>query len=192
MDLKFNKLIIPKNLSLELLIAACKKNDIKAQEQLYRQFSSKLFAVCLKYSRNFEEAQDNMQDGFLLILDKIHKFDNKGSFEGWAKRVIINHILQQYRKTTFLEIVSDEIPEEADVELEIEEVSIEFLMQIIQELPERYRLVFNLYAVDDYSHKEIAEVLKISVGTSKSNLSRARNILKQKIELQHNTKISVK
>jgi RNA polymerase sigma factor (sigma-70 family) len=118
-------------LSLELLIAACKKNDIKAQEQLYRQFSSKLFAVCLKYSRNLEEAQDNLQDGFLLILDKIKKFDNKGSFEGWAKRVIINHILQQYRKTTFLEIVSDEIPEVADVELEIDEVAIEFLMKII-------------------------------------------------------------
>ena len=179
-------------MSLELLIAACKKNDIKAQEQLYRQFSGKLFAVCLKYSRNFEEAQDNMQDGFLLILDKIKKFDNKGSFEGWAKRVLINHILQQYRKTSILEIVSDEIPDEADIEVEIDEVSLEFLNQIIQELPERYRLVFNLYAVDDYSHKEIAELLKISVGTSKSNLSRARNILKQKIESQHQNKISVK
>lgn len=133
-----------------------------------------------------------MQDGFLLILDKIKKFDNKGSFEGWAKRVLINHILQQYRKTSILEIVSDEIPDEADIEVEIDEVSLEFLNQIIQELPERYRLVFNLYAVDDYSHKEIAELLKISVGTSKSNLSRARNILKQKIESQHQNKISVK
>ena len=179
-------------MTLELLIASCKKNEIKAQEQLYRQFSGKLFAVCLKYSRNFEEAQDNMQDGFLLILDKIKKFDNKGSFEGWAKRVLINHILQQYRKTSILEIVSDEIPDEADIEVEIDEVSLEFLNQIIQELPERYRLVFNLYAVDDYSHKEIAELLKISVGTSKSNLSRARNILKQKIESQHQNKISVK
>lgn len=177
---------------LELLIAACKKNDIKAQEQLYRMFSGKLFAVCLKYSRNFEEAQDNMQDGFLLILDKIKKFDNKGSFEGWAKRVLINHILQQYRKTSVLEIVTNEIPEEIDVEIEIEEESIEYLNQIIQELPERYKLVFNLYAVDDYSHKEIAELLKISVGTSKSNLSRARNILKQKIESQNKNKISVK
>ena len=133
-----------------------------------------------------------MQDGFLLILDKIKKFDNKGSFEGWAKRVLINHILQQYRKTSILEIVSDEIPDEADVEVEIDEVSLEFLNQIIQELPERYRLVFNLYAVDDYSHKEIAELLKISVGTSKSNLSRARNILKQKIESQNKNIISIK
>ncbi len=179
-------------MTLEQTISACKKNDINAQEQLYKMFSGKLFAVCLKYSRNFEEAQDNMQDGFLLILDKIKKFDNKGSFEGWAKRVLINHILQQYRKTSVLEIVSDEIPDEADIEVEIDEVSLDFLNQIIQELPERYRLVFNLFAVDDYSHKEIANLLKISVGTSKSNLSRARNILKQKIESQNQNKISVK
>ncbi len=175
-------------MSLELLIASCKKNDIKAQEQLYRQFSAKLFAVSVKYSRNYVEAQDNLQDGFLLILNKIKKFENKGSFEGWAKRVLINSILEQYRKSTFLEIVSDEIPEQIDVELETEDVSIEFLIQIIQELPERYRLVFNLYAVDDYSHKEIAEQLNISVGTSKSNLSRARMILKNKIENQKKIK----
>ncbi len=179
-------------MTLEHTISACKKNDINAQEQLYKMFSGKLFAVCLKYSRNFEEAQDNMQDGFLLILDKIKKFDNKGSFEGWAKRVIINHVLQQYRKTSVLEIVSDEIPDEADIEVEIDEVSLDFLNQIITELPERYRMVFNLYAVDDYSHKEIAELLKISVGTSKSNLSRARNILKQKIESQNKNIISIK
>ncbi len=179
-------------MTLEHTISACKKKDINAQEQLYKMFSSKLFTVCLKYSRNFEEAQDNMQDGFLLILDKIKKFDNKGSFEGWAKRVIINHVLQQYRKTSVLEIVSDEIPDEADIEVEIDEVSLDFLNQIIAELPERYRMVFNLYAVDDYSHKEIAELLKISVGTSKSNLSRARNILKQKIESQNKNKVSIK
>ncbi len=179
-------------MSLESIITACKKKDIVAQEQLYRQFSSKLFAVSVKYSRNYVEAQDNLQDGFLLILNKIKKFENKGSFEGWAKRVLINSILEQYRKSTFLEIVTNEIPDEIDVEIEIEEESIEYLTQIIQELPERYRLVFNLYAIDEYSHKEIAELLKISVGTSKSNLSRARNILKQKIESQHQNKISVK
>ncbi len=185
----FCKLIFKKlTLTLESIIAACKKNDIVAQEQLYRQFSAKLFAVSVKYSRNYAEAQDNLQDGFLLILDKIKKFDYKGSFEGWAKRLLINSILDQYRKTTFLEIVSDEIPEQQDVELETEDVSIEFLMQIIAELPERYRLVFNLYAVDDYSHKEISERLNITIGTSKSNLSRARMILKTKIENQKKIK----
>ena len=179
MENKFNK---NKNLYLELLIASCKKNDIVAQEQLYRQFSSKLFAVSVKYSRNYVEAQDNLQDGFLLILNKIKKFENKGSFEGWAKRVLINSILEQYRKSTFLEIVSDVIPEQIDVELETEDVSIEFLMQIIQELPDRYRLIFNLYVMDGYNHNEISEMLKISDGTSKSNLFRAKLLLKEKIE----------
>ena len=175
-------------MTLEQLIDGCKKNDIVAQELLYRQFSSKLFAVSIKYSRNYVEAQDNLQDGFLLILQKIKKFDNKGSFEGWAKRVIINNILDQYRKTTFLEIVTNEIPDEIDVELETHDLSVDFLMEIIKELPTRYRLVFNLYAIDDYSHKEIANRLNISVGTSKSNLSRARTILKHKIENQKTTK----
>ena len=171
-------------MKIEQVIIACKKNDIVAQEQLYRQFSAKLFAVSVKYSRNYIEAQDNLQDGFLLILEKIKKFDNKGSFEGWAKRIIINYILDQYRKNKTLELVLNDIPEQEDVSLETEDVSLEFLMQIIAELPERYRLVFNLYAVDDYSHKEISERLNITVGTSKSNLSRARMILKHKIENQ--------
>jgi RNA polymerase sigma factor (sigma-70 family) len=169
-------------LTLEQIIADCKKNDIKAQEHLYQLFASKLFAICLKYSRNYAEAQDHLQDGFLLIFDKIKKFDNKGSFEGWAKRVLINTILQQYRNTTVLEIVTDDIVDEVEIDMETDSISMDFLMKIIQELPDRYRLVFNLYAIDNYSHKEIAQMLTITEGTSKSNLSRARMILKQKIE----------
>jgi RNA polymerase sigma factor (sigma-70 family) len=179
-------------LTLDQIISGAQKNNITAQSHLYQMFATKFFGVCLKYSRNHQEAQDNLQDGFLLIFDKIKKFDNKGSFEGWAKKVIINHVLQQYRKSTFLEIVTDDIPHQEDVELETDQVSMDFLLQIIQELPDRYRLVFNLYAIDDYSHKEIAEQLDISVGTSKSNLSRARNILKQKIKALQTNKISVK
>ncbi len=174
-------------MNLDQLIIDCKKNDIKAQEQLYNLFSSKLFGVCLKYSRNYAEAQDNLQDGFLLILDKIKQFGNKGSFEGWAKRIIINNILQGYRKTTFLEIVNENISDETEVEYYEELVSMEYLLEIIQQLPDRYRLVFNLYAIDKYSHKEIAEMLEISIGTSKSNFSRARLILKQKIESHKKT-----
>lgn len=172
-------------MTLEQTIADCKKNDIKAQEHLYQLFASKLFAICLKYSRNYAEAQDHLQDGFLLIFEKIKKFDNKGSFEGWAKKVLINNILQQYRNTTILEIVTDTIVDDVEIELETDSISMDFLMKIIQELPDRYRLVFNLYVLDNYSHKEIAQMLSISEGTSKSNLSRARMILKQKIELQN-------
>ena len=125
----------------------------------------------------------------MLIFEKIKQFNYKGSFEGWSKRVLINFILQQYRKQSFFEIVSENFPEEIEVEVEEENVSLDFLTRIIQELPDRYRLVFNLYVLDGYSHKEIAEMLEINVGTSKSNLARAKAILKEKIELNNNLSI---
>jgi RNA polymerase sigma factor (sigma-70 family) len=173
-------------LDLNQLINDCKNNDRKAQEQLYRLYSPKLFAVCLKYSRNYIEAQDNLQDGFLLIFNKIQQFSFKGSFEGWLKRVVINNVLQQYRTQTFLSLVNEEISEETEIEIDDENISLDYLLKIIQELPDRYRLVFNLYVNDDYSHAEIAEMLSINIGTSKSNLSRARMILKDKIEQYKN------
>lgn len=168
-------------LSLEQLIHDCKKNDIKAQEQLYRQFAPKMFSVCLKYSRNYAEAQDNLQDGFLLVFEKINSFEFKGSFDGWIKRVMVNQTLQQYRNKSFLSPIDEDIAEEVEVEIE-DDVSMDFLMKIIQELPDRYRLVFNLIVFENYSHQEISDSLGISVGTSKSNLSRAKMILKEKIE----------
>ena len=174
---------------VEQLINECKKQNTKAQEQLYRLLSSKIFAVCLKYSRSHEEAQDNLQEGFLLIFNKIHSYNFKGSFEGWAKRVVINFILQQYRSQSVFEIVSENFPDTAEVEIDEENVSLDFLMNCIQNLPDRYRLVFNLYVMDGYSHKEIAEMLLISDGTSKSNLARAKAILKEKIELYSNESI---
>ena len=167
---------------LDTLINECKNGNTKAFEQVYRHLSPKLFSVCLKYSRNYEEAQDNLQEGFLLLFEKIHQFQFKGSFEGWAKRVVINYILQQYRNQKIFEIVSENLPDVSEVEIEEDNVSLEFLTKIIQELPDRYRLVFNLYVMDGYSHKEIASMLEINIGTSKSNLARAKNILKQKIE----------
>ncbi|HLP63375.1 sigma-70 family RNA polymerase sigma factor [Flavobacterium sp.] len=175
-------------MSIEQLINDCQKNDVKAQEQLYRLYAPKLFSVSLKYSRNYTEAQDNLQDGFLIIFRNIHKYSFKGSFDGWIKRVLTNHILQQYRKEAFLNIVDENLPEVVEMEIDSESVSSEYLMKIIQELPDRYRLVFNLYVLDGYSHQEIAELLSINIGTSKSNLSRAKMILKEKIELHTGTK----
>jgi RNA polymerase sigma-70 factor (ECF subfamily) len=136
----------------------------------------------LKYSRNYVEAEDNLQDGFLLIFEKINQFAFKGSFEGWIKRLVINHILQQYRSETFLNLVDENIAQEVEIELDDDDISIEYLMSLIQELPNRYRLVFNLYVLDGYGHQEIAEMLGISIGTSKSNLARAKMNLKEKIE----------
>tara|TARA_Y100000815_G_C13320047_1_gene491955 strand:+ start:1111 stop:1653 length:543 start_codon:yes stop_codon:yes gene_type:complete len=176
-------------LIIDQLINDCKKGNTKAFEQIYRLLSPKVFAVCLKYSRNYEEAQDNLQEGFLLIYEKINQFHFKGSFEGWAKRVVINYILQQYRNQGIFEIISENLPDDSEIEVDEENVSLEFLTKIIQELPDRYRLVFNLYVMDGYSHKEIAEMLEINIGTSKSNLARAKAILKNKIEENANTSI---
>jgi RNA polymerase sigma-70 factor (ECF subfamily) len=169
-------------LDLKELINDCKNNNRKAQEQLYRLYSGKLFAVCLKYSRNYAEAQDNLQDGFLIIFQKIGQYSFKGSFDGWLKRVMINNVLQQYRQQTFLSLVNEDITEDYEVELDDDDISLDYLLKIIQELPDRYRLVFNLYVIDGYSHAEIAEMLNINIGTSKSNLARGRMILKEKIE----------
>ncbi len=169
-------------MSLEQLIKNCKKNDAKAQSQLYKLFSGKLFALCLKYSKNRAEAEDNLQDAFITVFNKISQFEHKGSFEGWIKRVTINTALQRYRSKGVFEIVNEEQIEDVIVEVEDESMSLDYLLGLIQGLPDRYRLVFNLYALDGYSHKEIADMLEISTGTSKSNLARARMILKDKIE----------
>ena len=151
-------------------------------------FSGKLFPICLKYSRNYQEAEDNLQEAFITIFKKIGQFQHKGSFEGWMKRVVINTVLQTYRQKNVLNLVEENYPEEVEVEINENEVSLEFLLKIIQELPERYRMVFNLYVLDGHSHKEISDLLGIAEGTSKSNLSRARLILKDKIELSQQQK----
>jgi RNA polymerase sigma-70 factor (ECF subfamily) len=168
--------------SLEQLIEECKKNDVKAQSQIYKLFASKLFSICLKYSRNYAEAEDNLQDAFVTIFKKISQFKNIGSFEGWMKRIAINTALQRYRSVGVFDIVNENQIMDESIDIDEDTISMDFLLRIIQELPNRYRLVFNLYALDDYSHKEIAEMLNISTGTSKSNLARARMILKEKID----------
>lgn len=142
--------------------------------------------MCLKYSRNKQDAEDVLQDSFITIFKKINSYESKGSFEGWLKRITINTALQKYREKSTLYLVQDKEIEEATQETTVaeNEYKLEFLLDKIQELPNRYRLVFNLYVLDNFSHKEIAEMLHISVGTSKSNLSRARLLLKQMIEVR--------
>ncbi|MGB1307367.1 MAG: RNA polymerase sigma factor [Oceanihabitans sp.] len=171
-------------MSLKQLIQKCTNNDTKAQSELYQLYASKLFSICLKYSRNYAEAEDNLQDAFVTIFKKIAQFKHKGSFEGWIKRITINTALQCYRNKGVFEIVNEDKIVDTTIEIEEEQlISIDYLLVIIQELPDRYRLVFNLYVLDGYSHKDIAEMLKISIGTSKSNLARGRQILKDKVEL---------
>jgi RNA polymerase sigma factor (sigma-70 family) len=145
-------------------------------------FAHRLFPVCLKYSATYQQAEDNLQDAFLMIFKSMPQYKNKGSFEGWMKRIVINTALQKYRKQTVFEIIREDHFKEPEIEIDEDEVSVDYLLEIIQQLPDRYRQVFNLYVLDGFSHKEIAEIMNISTGTSKSNLARARVILKEKLE----------
>ncbi|MBT8320162.1 MAG: RNA polymerase sigma factor [Eudoraea sp.] len=175
-------------MNLDTLIASCKKGDRKAQEYLYRKYASTLFGLCLKYSRNRTEAEDSLHDSFMTIYDKIGQYKSKGSFEGWMKRITINTVLQKYRKEEHLSLISDHHSQTEETGEPVQQLSLQTLLGFIQDLPNKYRLTFNLYVLDGYSHKEISELLGTSLGTSKSNLARARMILREKIK---NEKISI-
>lgn len=165
---------------------------MEAQSKVYHLFADKLFGVSLKYSKNYQDAEDNLQDSFLTIFAKMHQFKHKGSFEGWLKRITIHTAIQKYREKAPLQIVKEIANdiEEEEINLENTSFSVDVLLNSIQQLPDRYRLVFNLYVLDEYSHKEIAALLNISVGTSKSNLSRAKKILKEKLTTQKTSRIN--
>ncbi|WP_437395997.1 RNA polymerase sigma factor [Flagellimonas lutimaris] len=176
-------------MDLEELIHNCQKGNRQAQSELYQRYSGILFGMCLKYSRNKTEAEDNLHDSFMTIFDKVDQFSFKGSFEGWIKRITVNTVLQKYRKDQYLNLVSENTEEEEEeVDTEDADISLSTLLGYIQELPHKYRLTFNLYVLDGYSHKEIGEMLGTSTGTSKSNLARAKAILRDKIE---KTKINI-
>lgn len=184
---------------LEDLIKACKKGRPDAQRKLYERFSGKMFGVCLQYSKDYTEAEDIMQDGFIKVFTKISQFNFNGSFEGWVRRIMVNCALERFRKQNMLYSVSD--IQDYDYKLAAEdamaEISSKELLNLVQELSPQYKMVFNLYAIEGYSHQEIGEMLKISVGTSKSNLSRARVILQEKVkalytERKQNVKLVVK
>lgn len=173
-------------MDLKELINKCKKGNRQAQAELYRRYSGILFGMCLKYSKNKAEAEDNLHDSFMTIFSKIDQYGFQGSFEGWIKRIAVNTVLQKYRKEQHLNVVSENYgEEESDVDMEQADISLSTLLGYIQELPNKYRLTFNLYVLDGYSHKEISEMLGTSTGTSKSNLARAKMILREKIEKEN-------
>lgn len=136
----------------------------------------------MKYSRNRTEAEDNLHDSFLIIFDKIHQYRSRGSFEGWLKRITVNTVLQKYRKSEPLTLIEERLEDEAGEEEDFKtDIPLGTLLKYIQELPNRYRLTFNMYVLDGFTHREISEKLGTSEGTSKSNLARARHILKERI-----------
>ncbi|XLS29507.1 RNA polymerase sigma factor [Flavobacteriaceae bacterium M23B6Z8] len=171
-------------MSLEALIKRCKKNDLKAQESLYLQYKDTLFFLSLKYCSNTQEAEDNLQDAFMTIFKSIKKYNGTGSFEGWMKRIVINKAIDRYKKTAYKTQLNEEITVAEELksdEVVANDYPLELLLKMIQELPDKYRMVFSLYELDGYTHKEISTLLAISVGTSKSNLHRAKSILKEKL-----------
>jgi len=170
------------NDTLENLIKQCQEKNRKAQEEIYLQFSSILFSICLRYADNYEDAQDVFQEGFVLIFNKIDQFRFEGSFEGWMKRIMVNLSLEKIKKNNRIsfEDYENQYLQEDDEEPQ-QDYDYQEILENVQNLPPQYKQVFNLYVFEEYSHQEIAELLSISIGTSKSNLSRARNILKRNL-----------
>lgn len=170
-------------MNLDQLIKKCAKNDIASQKKLYDLYKDMLFTICLKYCKNTEDAEDNLQNSFIEIFTNINKFNFNGSFEGWMKRITINKAIDSYKKSHQLIPISDLNYTDTEIdENDLDEFSIDAILNLIQQLPNQYRLVFCLYELDNFSHADIAEILSISIGTSKSNLHRAKLILKEKIK----------
>jgi len=172
------------------IIAGCVNKDRIAQKALYEKYGAKMFGFCLRYSNGRTDAQDLLQDGFIKVFDSIATLKDPSQLEGWMSRVFINLALSKFRKTSrgplMVEAVdvSDESTEEVIVESE--PLEIEIVLQCLMLLPENYRMVLNLYAIDKLSHKEIAESLGITISNSKSLLHRARVLLKELVERQRN------
>ncbi len=163
------------------LIKKCASGDILAQKAFYEKFAGKMMGVCLRYAKDVEEAEDVMQDAFIKIFNKIPVYEEKGSLEGWVRRIVVNTALDSYRKNKKHQ--QDVNADTVDYLLEtknhiIAELSAQDLLVIINNLPEGYRIVFNLFAIEGYSHKEIAERLGITESTSKSQYSRAKKLLR--------------
>lgn len=163
------------------LINGCKARNRSAQRNLYDQYSSKMYALCYRYVKDSMEAEDVLVTAFTKIFERIDQFKGEGSFEGWIRRVVVNEALTYLRRnrSMYLETDLEAAEREPDYQSISDHLEAEELMQMIQELPSGYRIVFNLYAIDGYSHKEIADQLGISENTSKSQLSRARTYLQK-------------
>ncbi|QNN40853.1 RNA polymerase sigma factor [Pedobacter roseus] len=165
------------------LMEGCKAGDRKMQELLYKQTAAKMLAVCMRYAKDRMEAEDVLQMGYIKIFQKIKEYRGDGSFEGWIRRVMVNTAIESYRKNLrSLNVVEiDEAYEQPSTGFDFGTLGMQDLMKVIQKLADGYRMVFNMYVIEGYSHKEIGETLGISEGASKSQLSRARAILKEEI-----------
>ena len=173
------------NMSDDELVQGCLTKNVKAQRLLFQRFAPKMMGVCLRYANSSIEAEDMLQDGLIKVFEKLEMYSGKGSLEGWVRRIVVNTALDTIRKNkkmkfnTSIDEVEFSLKKDQYI---IEDLTAKELMKILQTIPVGYRTVFNMYAIEGFSHKEIAEELGISVSTSKSQLSRARSVLKGIIE----------
>jgi RNA polymerase sigma-70 factor (ECF subfamily) len=175
---------------IEQIIQGCLKGDRISQKALFDRYSGKMLAVCSRYSRHLMEAEDLLQDGFIKVFTNLEQYKFEGPFEQWIRRIMINNAIKNCHRKSFQNeySVGDELPETFEDPEAIDSMSERELLGLISELPDGYRMVFNLYAIEGYSHKEISESLKIEESTSRSQLVKARKVLQDKLlKLQKTT-----
>ncbi|MFY0672301.1 MAG: RNA polymerase sigma factor [Bacteroidia bacterium] len=183
------------NQQLQQIIDGCIEGQRKYQYKFYNLFASKMMGVCLRYAKNQAEAEDILQDGFVKVFGNMHKFQPYGSFEGWVRRIFVNTAIEYYRQRRRFMINDIEL-ENHDFEFNddvVDKMAAEEIIGLIKDMPDGYRMVFNMYAIEGYSHKEISDELGISVGTSKSQYSRARSYLqKQMAEIEKKETVNLR
>ena len=166
------------------LIEGCIRGDRKMQYELYQRFAPKMYGVCLRYAGKAEEAEDILQEGFIKVFKKIGSFRGEGSFEGWTRRIFVNTAIEHFRRKTYMQPITEY--EESTIEGKylsvLDSLAEKDIVQLVQQLSPGYRTVFNMYVIEGYTHKQIADELGISEGTSKSQLSRAKIILQDLVK----------
>ncbi|MCB0639189.1 MAG: RNA polymerase sigma factor [Lewinella sp.] len=171
-------------MSEQELIQGCLREDAKCQEELFRRYAGSMMAVCLRYARHRLEAEDILQESFIKVFDHIGSFKGKGSFEGWIRRIVVNTALKHYQRKHFTneQIAVEHFPDVPQHPQAYGRLGESELLDMIARLPEGYRVVFNLYAIEGYNHKEIADMLGIKESTSRSQLVKARKMLQAQLE----------
>ena len=176
--------LMPNSMNVKQIIAACLSGDRQAQERLFHIYAGKMMTVCRRYVKSQEEAEDLLQEGFIRVFTYLSSFENAGSFEGWLRRIFVNVALKSIsKKSLIIESIDTEIPyniTSSDPDA-VSRLSEEQILKLVESLPDGYRTVFNLYAIEGYSHKEISEMFGIEESTSRSQLMKARKILQEKI-----------
>ena len=176
------------NEHIKQVIEGCLKNKRRSQEELFRLYYGKMLSVCMRYTNDKDSAEDVVQEGFIKVFENLERFNYKSSLGAWIRRIMVNTAIDKIRKNKKNPILSKKDEDfklagenkiEIDEEKLYQEMKVQEALKAIQQLSPKYRMVFNLYVIEDYSHKEIAEMLGISEGTSKSNLSKAKNNLKK-------------